>query len=319
MNETVNKFPSIRLLVIGDLMLDEYIVGEAGRISPEAPVPVVAERDRKVLPGGAANVALNVHALEGEVCLAGVVGDDEGGGELLSLLGARGIDASGVVTERGRITTRKTRVVASGQQLVRLDRENSYRIDAKTTENLLGRIEALAEDSHAVMFSDYDKGVASPNFIGRLTDMLRSSGKPLLVDAKPANAAYFRGVKLLKPNRKEAAEMSDHVIDDVDSAFRAACAIMDRISPELLLLTLGADGMLLCDRDGQPRHIPVAGSEVFDITGAGDTVLATIALALSAGADPLSAAKLANAAAGVVIRRRGAATLTRDELTEATP
>lgn len=304
----------LQILVIGDLMLDHYIWGDVQRISPEAPVPVVHAARESHTAGGAANVALNLASLGIPVKLAGALGHDASGEKLLALLGGAGIDTSLCHTANGRPTIVKTRVIARTQQLCRIDHEAAsaaYALDAAPA------LLAAIEQSHAIIVSDYAKGVISQPLLDTLLAHSRQHGKILALDPKPSRKLAFHGASLITPNRHEALELAGLPEPDHGEPYPLAevCrAIQDRHSPELLIITLGADGMAIC-RDGKVEQtLPTRAREVFDVSGAGDTVIATLTAALAAGATAADAATLANLAAGVVVSRIGTATVTPEDL-----
>lgn len=313
----VNELTGKRVLVVGDLMLDAYLFGDAERISPEAPVPVVRIETERHLLGGAGNVARNIAALGGAVSLVGVVGEDNEGDRLERLLENEGI-ASRVVRLPDRPTTIKTRVMARRQQMLRLDREHTAPLDSTALDAVFRRLDEVLEQHAVVILSDYSKGLVSPLFMERLRHRLRGlEGVRLLVDPKPANAALYGGAFLLTPNTKETGECAGLPVRDRGEILAAGRRLLHRTGCEHLLTTLGADGMALFLRDEEVWHIPTTARDVFDVTGAGDTVIAALALALAAGWPLLDASILANYAAGLVVARVGAATVTQQELTHA--
>lgn len=302
------------ILVIGDLMLDHYIWGDVHRISPEAPVPVVHAARESHTAGGAANVALNLASLGIPVKLAGALGKDSAGDKLLALLGGAGIDTSLCHSQPQRPTIVKTRVIARTQQLCRIDHEaasSAYSLEcsAKLLETI--------EQTDAVIISDYAKGVISQPLLDALLAHAKQHGKIIALDPKPSRKLAFHGASLITPNRHEALELAGLPEPGPGEPYplEAVCrGIQERHSPELLIITLGADGMAIC-RDGKVEQtLPTRAREVFDVSGAGDTVIATLTAALAAGAAAPDAAKLANLAAGVVVSRIGTATVTPEDL-----
>ncbi len=312
LEETVTRMRGRPIAVLGDLMLDRYLTGDIERISPEAPVPVVAVRERRVAPGGAANVAANLVALGGEAMLVGVVGDDAAGQSLRECLRTGGIGDERVVTVTGRPTTTKTRVIARGQQVVRVDEEEDAPVLPETTEQLATLIREAVGAAEALLIEDYNKGVVTSALIGTAIGAAKAKGIPIVVDPKLRHFFEFTGATLFKPNRRELAEALGAGVDlsHVD-ALRAA---VNRLGVEHLLLTLGAEGMLLVGRDGNARAIPSRAREVFDVSGAGDTVTAWAGAALAAGASVLEAALLANLAAGIEVAKAGVATVSPNEV-----
>ena len=304
----------LKILVIGDLMLDHYIWGDVHRISPEAPVPIVNVSRESHTAGGAANVALNLASLGVAARVAGTLGEDAAGNKLLGLLGAAGVDTSLCLTAPPRPTIVKTRVIVRNQQLCRIDHEAAaslYSIEASPA--LLSAIEA----SDAVIVSDYAKGVISQSTLNAILDHAKQHGKTIAIDPKPSSHLKFEGASLITPNRHEALELAglaEPRIGDPYPLDQVCRHIHQRHSPELLIITLGADGMAIC-RDGKVEQtLPTRARQVFDVSGAGDTVIATLTAALTSGLSAEDAAKLANLAAGVVVSRLGTATVTPEDL-----
>ena len=320
-NALLTAARSARVLVVGDLMLDHFIWGSVTRISPEAPVPVVDFERENFMPGGAANVARNLSALQSSARLFGVIGDDPSGRQLHALLEAQGVDCSGLLVLPGRHSSTKTRIVAGNQQVVRVDREHREDLDPAATARLLALIEPALADADAVIVGDYGKGVVTQPLLDALKRRCRQRGVWLSLDPKPVHRLDLSGLSLITPNRKEAFELaglSDGARNPVPTADERLRHVADRLlstlNPALLLITLGDQGMLLCGRDRPIFHIPTAAQEVFDVSGAGDTVIASFTLAVAAGASPYEAAVLSNHAAGVVVGKVGTATVTQDEL-----
>lgn len=310
-----------RILVIGDVMLDQFIWGNVTRISPEAPVPVVEFKRESFMPGGAANVARNLTALCATTELLGAVGPDSAAAELGRLLTAQRVGHRGLVTCRARPTSIKTRIVASQQQVVRIDRESRDGLDPKLTRQLLALARREIPRAAAVIIGDYGKGVVTQPLLDGLKELCRAHGVWLSLDPKPSHALNLCGFSLVTPNRREAfalANLGDDTRHENPLAdknlLQAAERLMNEIHPALLLVTLGEQGMLLCQRNCKPLHIPTVAQEIFDVSGAGDTVIATFTLAIAAGASPVEAAILSNHAAGVVVGKVGTATVTPDEL-----
>lgn len=310
-----------RILVVGDVMLDQFIWGNVSRISPEAPVPVVDFQRESFMPGGAANVARNLSALGAAPELIAVVGKDDSADRLRELLREQHVNCAGLVEHPGRPTSIKTRIVAHQQQVVRVDRESRGHLDSAATGRLLETIESRLKGADAVIVGDYGKGVVTQELLDELKDLCRRRGVWLSLDPKPVHHLNLSGLSLITPNRKEAFELSG-IPDDTRSGnpltdinlVRTAGRLLNDISPALLLITLGEHGMLLCRRSEKPVHIPTVAQEVFDVSGAGDTVIASFTLAIAAGASPLEAAILSNHAAGVVVGKVGTAIVTPDEL-----
>ncbi len=310
----IKRFSDFKVAVIGDLILDEYIFGTAERISPEAPVPVVLQNRREVRPGGAANVAFNLVELGAKVVLFGVVGDDPFANELKSILESSGIDTSGIVKDPKRPTTVKTRIIAHRQQVVRLDRESTDPIDSNVRDRMLDRISELIDGIDAVIFEDYNKGALSEEMIER--GIAAFSGKLRAVDPKFQNFWNYRGVELFKPNRKELANAMLRQFYNTSDFMNSIREAHDRLETQNLLVTAGEDGMYLSNSDGIV-HIPAHKRDVFDVTGAGDTVIAVAVLGMLAGLPVSEAALLASIAAGIEVSKLGAATVSPDELMQA--
>lgn len=311
----------IRVLIVGDVMLDQFIWGSVSRISPEAPVPVVDFRQESFMPGGAANVARNLSALQVPAEIFGVIGRDDAGRKLKQLLGEQNVDCRGLLVHATRPTSVKTRIVAQQQQLVRVDREVKSELDAATTRRLLATLEPRILAADAVILSDYAKGLVTQDLLDGLRQICRARGVWLSVDPKPGHQRNLAGVSLLTPNRKEAFELAGVADGDStgnpleDAALLAVTEkLLRELQPALLLITLGDQGMLLCQRSQPPFHIPTVAQEVFDVSGAGDTAIASFTTAIAAGASPIEAAILSNHAAGVVVGKVGTATVTPEEL-----
>ena len=312
-----------RVLVVGDVMLDQYIWGHVGRISPEAPVPVVEFDRESFMPGGAANVARNTHTLGAQTELLGHVGRDASADQLRALLGEQRIGCAGLLASPARTTSVKTRIIAHQQQIVRVDRETRGAVDERDTGRLLAALERKLPGADAVIVCDYGKGVVTQALLEGVRQLCRTRGVWLSLDPKPVHELSLVGLSLLTPNRREAFELAG-VSDGTRNAdplkdpnlMRVADTLLMELSPALLLITLGDLGMLLCQRGQKPFHIPTVAREVFDVSGAGDTVIASFTLAVAAGASPLEAAIFSNHAAGVVVGKVGTATVSPAELAE---
>lgn len=315
----IGAFPSCRLLVVGDVMLDEYIWGSVGRISPEAPVPVVAVRRHTRTPGGAANVALNVAGLGAKVHLAGLVGTDAAGRDVVSLLRRSRIGASAVVADRGRSTTVKTRVIAHNQHVVRVDREENGPPGAKARDALRERVLALVEEVDGIVLSDYRKGVLSPGLAAAVIAAARRRGIFVAVDPKRSDFSFYRGCTLITPNRAEAeTALGGRELSSEIAIWEGGKVLLRKSGAQAILITRGEEGMSLVERGRRALfHIPARTRQAFDVTGAGDTVIGTIAVGLGAGASLRDAAFLANAAAGVVVGEVGTVPITAAKLVTA--
>jgi len=317
--KSLPKLVGRRILVIGDVFLDEYISGRATRLSREAPIPVLEFVGRRYVPGGAANPSNNIVALGGIAYQVGVIGDDEEGKTLLAKLKEAGIDAAAVVTDPSRPTTTKTRIVAQGslrfpQQLARIDHLDRRPVAGKVEKAIVAHLEALVPQVDAVLMSDYRTGVASEAVVTASLELARQHGKLATVDSQ-GNLHKFSGFDLVKCNQREAEAVLGRTLCSEDDFQAAHEQLLAELEVQAILITRGPEGMSPLGRDQPYAHIPSANvSEVFDVTGAGDTVIAVAALALAAGLDLLSAAHLANFAAGLVVRKLGNAAATSEEL-----
>jgi rfaE bifunctional protein kinase chain/domain len=318
----VEGFGDRTVAVVGDLIVDEYLSGKPSRISREAPVLILRFTERDVRLGGAANAAHNVHSLAARVVPIGVVGEDRAGDELLGLFEKAGIGTDGIVVERGRHTPVKTRIMAGGyratrQQVVRLDREPHGELMPVTEDALLERLLTLAADVDAILISDYGYGTLSPRVVEGIRALVRRRDTVLTVDSR-YDLPRFTGVTAATPNEAELEQLTGTAVDDERAVEKAGRQLLERLDAEILLVTRGSQGMALLERDGATTTIPVYGTdEIADVTGAGDTVISAFTLALASGASPLDAALLANMAGGLVVMRRGTATVSWAELARA--
>jgi len=312
----LRRFSRVRLLVVGDLMLDQFIWGRVDRISPEAPVPVVQVTGESFHLGGAANVVNNIRALGGAVTVCGLVGRDVAGRRIVAELERVGAGTAGVAASRNVVTIRKTRIIAHSQQVVRFDREDTEG-NRDATAQLVRFLTARGSRFHGVVVSDYGKGVITPELLAALADLRARHGFHLIVDPKRPNFAHYRGITLATPNVHEAAEAAGVEIHDEASLRVAGQRLLERWGAEAVLITRGEHGMTLVRPQAALRHYPTVARQVFDVTGAGDTVVATCALSLGAGGDWDEAAFLANHAAGVVVGKVGTATASPAELRRA--
>lgn len=310
----LDAIADVRVLVVGDVMLDHFMVGTVRRISPEAPVPVVELEREFSLPGGAANVAHNVVSLGATTSLVGLVGDDSGAAELRGLLEGRGLAGSGLVTDSSRPTTRKTRLATTRhQQVARIDVERGDDADAAIDAALVSVIEAAVPDANAVIVSDYLKGVVTPRVMAHLVAATRARGIPLLVDPKVPHLSRYAGATLVTPNQSEAESGARRLVRDVGDARAAARELRDTLRVDGVMVTLGEQGLWL-SHGATEGHLPATAREVADVTGAGDTVVAMLAAAMGAGATSAEGAWLATQAAGIVVTKFGTAVATADEL-----
>ena len=313
----LEEFTRARVLIIGDVMMDEYLTGDADRISPEAPVPVIRIESEKQLVGGAGNVARNITSLGGKATLVGIRGGDSAGRRLERCLHEDRVIFS-LLSLNSRPTTIKTRILARQQQVLRFDRETPDPLDEQDTRALLGLIAEHLPDCSAVVISDYGKGVVSKLLMEELSRLIQESGRdlPVLIDPKPENFLLYQGVTILTPNTKETGESVHMPVHSKEEIIKAGREIMHRLNCRHLLTTLGGSGMALFEDADTIWHIPTSAKQVFDVTGAGDTVISVLALGLAAGQPLLHSCLLANYAAGVVIGQVGAATVTPSQLTE---
>jgi D-beta-D-heptose 7-phosphate kinase/D-beta-D-heptose 1-phosphate adenosyltransferase len=301
----LSRFAGKRVLVVGDVMLDEYLWGTACRISPEAPVPVVDLERKTCSPGGAANAAANLAGLGAEVCLAGVVGDDEAAARLRSALVEQGVCVEGLLATPGRPTTTKTRLLAQGQQVARVDHEQRGPLPAPLAERLLRLVEERLAWADACLLSDYAKGAVSGELARALVRRCAALGRPAVVDPKGADFRRYRGATVVKPNLHEAGLALGRPLSSHGDVLEAGRRLLGLLGGSAVLLTRGADGMTLFEPGAEAVHVPARRCEVYDVTGAGDTVAAALALALAAGAGLVQAARLATRAAAVVLARVG--------------
>jgi D-glycero-beta-D-manno-heptose-7-phosphate kinase len=322
MRGAIDAFAGRHVVVVGDLILDEYLFGKPARISREAPVLILRFAERQVFLGGAANAVHNVHALGARVTPVGVIGSDGAGEELLALFREVGIATDGIVIESGHTTPMKTRIMAGGyqatrQQVVRVDREPSGEPQPTTEDALLGRLTALGSRIDAIVISDYGYGTVTPRIFEHVKTIARSANAVVSVDSR-YQMPRFTGVTAATPNEAELEQLAGVPADDERTVEKAGRQVLERLDARLLLVTRGSRGMALLERDGATTFIPIHGTdEIADVTGAGDTVISTFTLALASGATALQAATLANFAGGIVVMKRGTATVLPSELRQA--
>ncbi|MBU3911042.1 MAG: D-glycero-beta-D-manno-heptose-7-phosphate kinase [Candidatus Omnitrophica bacterium] len=307
-------FTDKKVLIIGDLILDEFLWGEVSRISPEAPVPVVWVRSESFMPGGAANVANNIQSFGGKTYLAGVIGMDERGKTLKELLKKNGVDVGGVVVDSERPTILKTRIIAHHQQVVRIDKEKMEGLNADLISQIIMYVKTIIRDIDAIIIEDYGKGVVTPMLLREVLKLTKRHKKIIMVDPKEEHFNYYKGVTSITPNHHEASRATGIKVKDDKSLIRIGRALLKKLKSESVLVTLGEDGMQLFERSGKITHIPTVAQDVFDVSGAGDTVISTFTLALTAGASMVEAARISNFAAGIVVGKVGIATVTQKEL-----
>ena len=312
--DVLTRFPGKCVLIVGDVMLDEYIWGEVRRVSPEAPVPVVELQRQTYVPGGAANAAANVASLGGRALLGGVVGDDTQAGLLREASSRRGVEGDGLLNDPDRPTTTKTRVIAHNQQVLRVDREERSPLSPQMEEALLGWAEKHLEQANALLLSDYAKGVVTPRLAQQVIRMAQSAGKPIIVDPKGRDYRKYRGATVVTPNTQEARLALNHLLNPPEDLFELGWQLLKLLEGSAVLITRGPEGMSLFEPNHQPVHIPAVARHIYDVTGAGDTVVAALTMALAAGATLEQAAWLANAAAGIKVGKVGTATVSLEEL-----
>lgn len=317
----IKEFTDKTILVVGDVMLDRFLWGNVDRISPEAPVPIVEIEREELYPGGAANVARNLLPFASSVAVMGLAGNDREGEQLIEILNKRGLDIDCIQISEKNLTTVKTRVVARHQQVVRIDHERRTPLSETQEEKAVNQIAERLPELDAIIMQDYGKGFITQSFVDRISDIAGKSQVVITVDPNPNNPVIWRGATAIKPNRHEAfnfAKTVKTVISDPpseDPTLKAlAKSLFDLWETKHLLITLGEQGMVLCDTDSKFIHIPSRAQEVFDVSGAGDTAIAIFTLALASGIDPVDAAEISNWASAVVVAKFGTATLEPEEL-----
>jgi len=314
----ISGFDKANTMVIGDLILDEFIWGDVSRISPEAPVPIVWVKSETFKLGGACNVASNIAALKGTSCIIGVVGDDERGKSLIKHLKDKNINTDGIIIDSSRPTTMKTRVVARqrNQQVVRIDREIAQPLSDTILEQLIGKVRQNIKKVDAIILEDYGKGVITPSLLEEVLKQANSNNKKVIVDPKKHHFDYYKGVTLITPNQSELEDATGIYIDDHDSLKLAGQRLLSDLGCEAVLVTLGEAGMCLFEKDGSASDIESVAQDVFDVSGAGDTVISTFAQSLVSGASLKQAALISNFAAGIVVGKFGTEVTSTDELIE---
>ena len=310
--QTVDLFPHGKIAVIGDLMLDKYIIGQVERISPEAPIPVVSVRQERWALGGAANVAANISTLAGDAYLFGVLGKDASGETFFSLARQKGIDTEGIHVDAQKTTIQKIRVIGQNQQLLRIDYENTDYIEENISEMFLSQLSKTSKLA-AIIVSDYAKGTISGKLMNELKLFSKTNNIKLIIDPKPSHKDFYKDIHLVTPNLKEAQQMSGIVVSSQESLEKCGTKIMEELSCSVVITT-GEKGMSVFQMNKKPVHIPTKATEVFDVSGAGDTVVAAISMALISGATLTQAAEIANFAAGLKVRKVGTAPVYLDEL-----
>ena len=316
--EIITNFSQAGVLVVGDVMVDHFIWGNVSRISPEAPVPVVDVQKDSILLGGCANVLNNIHAMGGKVYVAGVIGADSIGKKLLSELSDRKIETEGIVVKKDRPTTLKTRIVAHGQQMVRFDKEDRKPISQSSINKILEYVKSLRNKIGAIVISDYNKGVVSKELIQGIKKIVDDSGIFICLDPKQNNFSIYKGAHVITPNHYEVQRAAGMEITEANNIEQLSESILKKFAFPALLVTRGEEGMSLFENGRKivHTHFPAQAKEVYDVTGAGDTVIGMLALGLAAKADIKEATCLANLAAGIVVEKIGTATVSQKELIE---
>ncbi len=312
--QILEQFDRARVVILGDLMIDQYIWGKVKRISPEAPIPVVEVVREDFSLGGAANVASNLTALGASVEICGVVGEDAFGGMLMEMMKDKGIETRLVVKDSTRPTILKTRIVAHKQQVVRVDREDTSHVQGECLHEMRNRLRETIPDVDAVILEDYGKGVIQERILSEIVPLARGLGKVVTVDPKREHFSLYKGVTAITPNREEAEEATGISITDERTLHEAGAQLMDRLRCDAVLITMGSEGMCLFREGNAPLMIPARAREVYDVSGAGDTVIAVFTSALVAGGTFRQAAMLSNVAGGLVVEKLGTAVVTREEI-----
>jgi len=309
-----DNVPNRAVVVVGDVMVDEYLWGLVERISPEAPVPVVDLQEQSFRLGGAANVAWNLVTFGVKTHLIGVVGDDTSAKVLRQELERKGISDAGLIVDKNRHTTRKTRVIAHSQQVVRIDRENREPVSPEIEDQILKIFRQVLDESDGVIISDYFKGVVTERVVKGIIQEARIKGKFIAVDPKEKHFMYFRGVNVITPNQKEAGVIVGEKLTTDKAVYEAGWKILNMLEVESVLITRGEKGMTLFERNGEITHFPAVAKEVYDVTGAGDTVISVFTACAVSGATLKESALISNYAAGIVVGELGTAAVRRDEL-----
>jgi len=310
----VQNFKNKKILVLGDLILDEFIWGKVSRISPEAPVPVVWVDNESFMPGGAANVANNLSSLGAKVYLAGVIGSDDRGAILKGELQHKGIETTGILTDSTRPTTLKTRVIAHQQQVVRIDRERVEHIKERVIGKVINYVKSIIEEIDALVIEDYGKGLISPHLLKPILSLAKKHKKIISVDPKEDHFSYYKGATVITPNHHEAFRASGVKESDKGSLKKVGEFLLKKLKTKIALVTLGEEGMAVFEEGKPPKKIPTIAQEVYDVSGAGDTVISSYTLSLASGATPIQAAHIANCAAGIVVGKVGISIVEQDEL-----
>ncbi|MFH2060942.1 MAG: D-glycero-beta-D-manno-heptose-7-phosphate kinase [Pseudomonadota bacterium] len=317
MTYNIDAFKTVKAIVIGDLMIDEYLWGSVERISPEAPVPVVCVQKESHTLGGAGNVINNLVAMGAKVTAIGTAGTGKAGQMIFDILDQLSISTDNIISEPQRPTTRKTRVIASNQQVLRIDREVKKDITDETLKKLVASIEKNIKDANLVILSDYNKGLVTKELVKETVRLAKKYQVLILADPKSLNFSKYEGVTVLTPNKKEASLAANMEIQSDQDLFDAGNKIMEIVKLEKLVITCGKDGMMLFEKNNSPYHIESNAQQVYDVSGAGDSVISILGLGLATGASFIQSAQMANAAAGIVVAKVGTATASIDELKQA--
>ena len=314
LKRVISSFKDKKILVLGDLILDEFLWGDVSRISPEAPVPVVWVKNESFMPGGASNVANNLSSLGAKAYLVGVVGNDGRAAILKGELEHRGVNTEGIIADSQRPTVLKTRVIAHQQQVVRIDKEKIDPIKDSVAKKIYSFIESIIDEIDAVIIEDYGKGLITPKLLASVIPLAKKKKKIIAVDPKEEHFTYYKGVTLLTPNIHEASRAAGFEIKDKATLKKAGTELLKKFNAQIILITLGEDGMMVFEKGKSAKKIDTVAQEVFDVSGAGDTVVSAYALSLVSGANSIQAAHIANCAAGIVVGKVGIAVVTEDEL-----
>ncbi len=317
LNRILEQCRNRRILVLGDVMLDRYLWGQVSRISPEAPVPIISISDEDIRFGGAANVANNIIGLGGAPVLLGTVGDDQWGETFRRMLEERNLPSHGLICDPSRPTTLKTRIIGNNQHIARVDYEEAHPIDPAVQKQIMAFLQEQIDQVDGIILQDYNKGVLTPELVSSVIALARQHEKIVTVDPKFDNFFSFKGVTLFKPNKKETAEALAMRLVSEEDIRRAGALLLKRLEAQAVLITLGAQGMALFERDGQASFVKTYTRQVADVSGAGDTVIAVVTLMLAAGAEMREAVALANFAAGVVCEEVGAVPIEQEQLRSA--
>jgi rfaE bifunctional protein kinase chain/domain len=310
----VKNFQGKKILVIGDIMLDEFIWGDVSRISPEAPVPVVWVKKESYMPGGAANVANNIISLGAQAHVVGIIGEDEKGECIRKSLVKQGINIDGLISDKSAPTIVKTRVVAHQQQVVRIDREIMNAISSVVVKKIVAYVKSVIQDMDAVIIEDYGKGVITPALLKPITSLAKKYKKIISVDPKEEHLSYYKGATLITPNHHEASKVTGLKIKDKASIDIMGELLLKKLNLKYALITLGENGMAIFEKGKKVKKVPTIAQEVYDVSGAGDTVISTFTLCLAAGASPIQSTHISNCAAGIVVGKVGISVVKPEEL-----